>query len=302
MALTALVDAGDPVLILAPYWVSYPDLVTIAGGRPVVLPPVPEQQFVHPPADLVAAARQHGAKGVILNFPNNPSGAVPPPARMRELVLAAAGAGLWIISDEIYGTMLYDGIEFCSAGKVEEARGRTVIVNGGTKSHTLTGWRIGFLAGPEEIVAAAGRVQSQVLGNPCTISQQAALAMCDGDDTEEHRRRMTALDERRRYLVREINSIPGLSLAAPKGAFYALVDARAWCAQMGSDDVAIANRLLDEVHVAAVPGTAFAIPGFIRLSFAASMAELERATARIRSFAGAHVQGGEAAARRAPRG
>lgn len=285
MALLALVEDGDRVLIPAPMWVSYPDLVRVAGGTPVSIPPAPERGFVLDAATLCAMAKDHGAKGLILNYPNNPSGAVASPAQMEALLRAACDCGLWVLSDEIYGTLVYDGAEFRSAGAFPSARDRVLLVGGGTKSHTLTGWRIGFLAGPREIVAAAARVQSQVLGNPCTISQEAVLAMCTADDAEEQAARRAAFDRRRRWVVANIATIPGWTLApTPRGAFYALFDVRPLCAHLGLDDLGLARRLLEEAHVALVPGSAFAIPGYMRLSYAASDQQLASGGERIAAF------------------
>jgi aspartate aminotransferase len=285
MALAAIVEPRDPVLILAPYWVSYPALVQMADGVPTVVPPVPEQGFVHDAATLDAAIRRHRAKGLLLNFPNNPSGASPTRAQVQAIVDVCAQHGLWIVSDEIYATLLYDGATHCSPASLPGGHERTVVVNGFTKSHTLTGWRTSFLAGPRAVVDAACRIQSQVLGNPCTISQAAMLEACEQPLPDEQALRMRAFDERRRYLVDEINRIPGLSLAAPRGAFYALVDARAWCERRGMDDVALCERLLEQQLLATVPGSAFAIPGFVRLSYAAAMDQLRAAVARLRAFA-----------------
>lgn len=285
MALDAIVEPGDVVLILAPYWVSYPALVTMADGKPVVLPAVPDQGFVHDAATIEAAIQKHGAKGILLNFPNNPSGCVPTRAQLQAIVDVCKRHDLWIVSDEIYATLLYDDAVHISPAALPGGHERTVVVNGFTKSHTLTGWRTSFLAGPRAVVDACCRIQSQVLGNPCTISQAATLAACETALPEEQERRMRAFDERRRYLVAEINRIPGLKLTAPRGAFYALVDARAWCRERATDDVAICERLLEEHLLAAVPGSAFAIPGFVRLSYAAAMDQLRAAVVRLRAFA-----------------
>jgi len=286
MALDAVVEPGDAVLILAPYWVSYPALVTMADGKPVVLPPVPDQGFVHDAASVAAAIREHRAKGLLLNFPNNPSGAVPERAQVQALVDVCREHGVWILSDEIYATLLYDGARHVSPAALPGGRDRTIVVNGFTKSHTLTGWRTSFLAGPRAVVDACCRIQSQVLGNPCTISQAATLAACQQALPEEQERRMRAFDERRRYLVHEINRIPGLRLGTPRGAFYALVDAREVCARRGIDDVQLCEQLLEQHLLAAVPGSAFAIPGFVRLSYAASMDQLRAAVARLGAFVG----------------
>jgi aspartate aminotransferase len=284
MGLDAIVENGDRVLILAPYWVSYPALVQMAGGEPVILPPVPEQRFVHDTAEIDAAARAHQAKGMILNFPNNPSGAVPTRAEIEAIVDVARRRDMWIVSDEIYALLCYDGARHVSPAGVPGGRERTLVVAGFTKSHTLTGWRVGFLAGPKDVIAAAGRIQSQVLGNPCTISQEAALVACAEPPTREAELRLPAFDQRRQYLIRELNAIDGLSLLPPRGAFYALVDARPLCARLGADDVQLCERLLEQQLLAAVPGSAFGVPGFVRFSYAASMQDLETAVRRLHAF------------------
>jgi aspartate aminotransferase len=285
MALASVVEPGDAVLVLAPYWVSYPALVTMANGEPVVVDAVPERGFVHAPDALAAAAKKAGAKGIIVNFPNNPSGMVPSRQDVVGLVDVAQQLDLWILSDEIYATLLYDGAEHVSPAAVPGGRERTIVVNGFTKSHTLTGWRTSFLAAPKPIVDAAGRIQSQVLGNPCTISQAAMLAACNEPLPDLMAQRIRSFDERRRYLAQEINRIPGLALAAPRGAFYALVDARRICKERGIDDVILCQQLLERHHLALVPGSAFAIPGFVRASYAAAMPQLEKAVQRLRAYA-----------------
>lgn len=285
MALMAIVNAGDPVLVPAPYWVSYPDLIKIAGGNPITVPPVPEQDFIHTGEQILAAAKQHNAKGLILNFPGNPSGTVPTRQQLEQIADACAEANLWILSDEIYGQLIYDGLEHVSPASFPQVKPQTMVVNGATKSHSLTGWRVGFLAGPESVIAAASRLQSQVIGNPSTISQAAALEVCQGNHKDELQRRLRSFDERRHFMVEQVNNIPGLSLKPPKGAFYAMVDARQLCSLMAIDDVELSERLLTDALVAVVPGSAFGLAGFIRLSYAASMEELEKATERLRDFA-----------------
>lgn len=285
MALDAIVEPGQKVLILAPYWVSYPALVTMADGVPVIVPAAIDRGFVHDAATIDAAARQHKAAGIIVNYPNNPSGAVPSRADVQALVDVAKANDLWLLSDEIYATLLYDGAMHVSPAALPGGRERTIVVNGFTKSHTLTGWRTSFLAGPRPVIDAACRIQSQVLGNPCTISQAATLTACELPLPDEQTRRMSAFEERRRFLVTEINKIPGMRLTAPRGAFYALVDVRELGRKKGLDDVQICERLLDEHLLAAVPGSAFAIPGFLRLSYAAAMDLLQKAVVRLRAFA-----------------
>ncbi len=282
MALMALVNEGDRVLLPTPYWPSYPEMVKMVGGVPVDV--TPSDGLIPTREDLENAAREHDAKGVMINFPNNPSGAVPTGDQIEAMVDGADATGMWIMSDEIYARLVYDDNVHVSPASFEKGRDRTIVVNGGTKSHSMTGWRIGFLAGPKDVIAAAARLQSQAIGNPCSISQEAALEVCNEADDSEFERRKAAFDERRQFLHEAINAIPGLKLDRPQGAFYALVDAREACAARGIDDVALTEQLLVEALVAAVPGTAFAFPGFLRLSYAASMDDLEKAVDRIRGF------------------
>jgi aspartate aminotransferase len=284
MALDTIVEKGDRVLVLAPYWVSYPALVRMADGVPVIVPPVPEQDFVHTESQIAALAQQSGAKGMILNFPNNPSGAVPTRSQLEGIVGAAEKHGMWIVSDEIYAQIRYDQAPHVSPASLPGGRERTMVVTGFTKSHTLTGWRVGFLAGPKRVIDAAARIQSQVLGNACTISQEASLAACAEPPHEEIARRLPILDERRCFLVRQINTIRDLKLAMPNGTFYALIDARALCARLGIDDVRLCTQLLEQQLLATIPGSAFGAPGFVRLSYAAPMTDLEAAVMRLRAF------------------
>lgn len=284
MALDTLVEPGDRVLVLAPYWVSYPALVTMADGEPVIVPPAPQRGFVHDEATLARFADEHDAKGVIANFPNNPSGAVAGRDDVRALVDLCARRDMWIVSDEIYATLLYDDAKHVSPAAVPGGRDRTLVVNGFTKSHTLTGWRTSFLAGPAPVVGAAARIQSQVLGNPCTISQAAMLQACRDPMPAHTAERMRAFDERRRYLVDAVNQLPGLTLQPPRGAFYAMIDVRSICGARGLDDVAAARQLLERHHLALVPGSAFGAPGFLRASYAAAMESLEKAVLRLRTW------------------
>ncbi len=284
MSLQAIVEPGDRVLLLSPHWVSYPALVTLAGGEPVVLPPAVENGLIHTGDAIEQAAKESGAVGIVLNFPNNPSGAVPTAAQVGDMVAAAERAGLWILSDEIYATLLYDDATHTIPASLPGGRERSIVVNGFTKSHTLTGWRTSVLAASKPIVQACTRLQSQVLGNPCTISQAAMLEACRSPDPEEQARRMTSFDERRRFLVDEINRIEGLRLEAPRGAFYALVDARELCAARGIDDFVLCQKLLEDHLLAGVPGSAFAIPNFVRFSYAAAMDQLRKGVERLRAY------------------
>ena len=285
MALQSIVEPGDAVLLLAPYWVSYPAMVTLAGGTPVIIEADPSRGFVHDPATIEAAAKKHNAKGIIANFPNNPSGAVPSRADVTALVELCQRSDMWIISDEIYSTLLYDDAVHVSPASIAGGRERTVVVAGFTKSHTLTGWRTSFMAAPKDIISTAARLQSQVLGNPCTISQAAMLKACQLPLPEEHDRRMAAFTERRNFLVKELNQIDGVSLTTPRGSFYALIDIRPICKARGITDTDACTQLLDKHHLALIPGSAFGIAGFVRASYAADMETLNKAVERITAWA-----------------
>lgn len=287
MAMAAIVEPNDAILILAPYWVSYPALVTLAGGKPVIVPANPARNFVHTADAIEAAAEESNAKGIIINFPNNPSGATPDSSDLQALVDLCIRRDLWIVSDEIYSTLLYDDISHLSPAAFPGGRERTVVVNGFTKSHTLTGWRTSFMAAPKDIIDTAARLQSQVMGNPCTISQAAMLQACQQPLPDDHKVRMAAFTERRNYLVSAINKLPGISLATPRGAFYALIDIRPICEARRIDDAEACKQLLEQHHLALVPGGAFGIPGFIRSSFAADMDSLKKAVERLTAWANA---------------
>ena len=287
MAMAAIVEPNDAILILAPYWVSYPALVTLAGGKPVIVPANPARNFVHTADAIEAAAEESNAKGIIINFPNNPSGATTDSSDLQALVDLCIRRDLWIVSDEIYSTLLYDDISHLSPAAFPGGRERTVVVNGFTKSHTLTGWRTSFMAAPKDIIDTAARLQSQVMGNPCTISQAAMLQACQQPLPDDHKVRMAAFTERRNYLVSAINKLPGISLATPRGAFYALIDIRPICEARRIDDAEACKQLLEQHHLALVPGGAFGIPGFIRSSFAADMDSLKKAVERLTAWANA---------------
>jgi aspartate/methionine/tyrosine aminotransferase len=204
---------------------------------------------------------------------------------MQAIVDTARQLDLWLVSDEIYASLLYDGAVHVSPAALPGGRERTVVVSGFTKSHTMTGWRTSFLAGPQPVIDACSRIQSQVLGNACTISQAAMLAACEVPMPEDQAERRRAFGERRAFLLEALADVPGLSLQPPRGAFYAFVDARALGRTRGVDDVDMAQQLLEQQRLAVVPGSAFAAPGFLRLSYAVSLDQLRSAVERLRAYA-----------------
>lgn len=284
VALMAAMEVGDAVVVPAPFWVSYPDIIRLAGGEPHILAAVPEQGFVHRKEQLLQAVRDCQARGLIFNSPNNPSGAVHTRQQVRDLVEVAEYEDLWIISDEIYGRLLYDGAEHVSPAHFPEGRRRTFLVNGPSKTYAMTGWRLGFLAGPEEYIQAAYRIQSQITGNTCTPGQWAATEAFANDHTPALQKMLTAFDARRRLALDLLAAIPRLRPTRPSGAFYIVVDVRPILKERGIDDVQMAERLLEDVKLALVPGAPFALPGFIRISYAASEATIREGIRRLAAW------------------
>lgn len=284
----AVVDPGDEVVIPAPYWVSYPDIVLLADGKPVFVPAGIEQGFKITPAQLEAALTPR-TKLVVLNSPSNPTGAV-----YSRDELAALGAVLekhprvLIASDDMYEHIRLSDAPFVNIlNACPQLAERTLVLNGVSKAYAMTGWRIGYAAGPEKIITAMTNVQSQSTSNPTSISQVAAEAALNGDQ-ECIRPMVDAFRERHAFVVERLNRIPGVRCLPAGGAFYAFPDVREAIDRLhrqgvltSADDIALSNHLLERGGVAVVPGSAFGMEGYIRLSFATSMQNLEKALARI---------------------
>ena len=283
-----LFEAGDEVVIPTPGWVSYPDLVLLSGATPVHAPTYKEDGYVLRP-DVLRKALTPRTRGVIINSPSNPTGMV----YSRENLIALAGviaeADLWVVSDDIYEKLVYDGTPFVNlAMAVPELKDRVAMAHGVSKTYSMTGWRIGFLAGPEPLAKAAAKIQSQMTSNPNSVAQKAALAALKGP--QECVAEMRATFDKRRCLVLELlGKIPGVACPEPKGAFYVFPD---FSAHMGrtlggrlvndSDD--LASVLLKECRVATVPGAGFGAPRSIRLSYAAHEDELRKGLSRMAEF------------------
>ncbi len=281
-----LLDPGDEAIIPAPYWVSYPDMVLLAGGNPVVVETDEANGFKLTPEQLDEALSDK-TKIVVINSPSNPTGA----AYTREELEALANVILkypnaHVISDEIYEKIVYDGYTFTSIANCgEEIFKRTIIIHGVSKTYAMTGWRIGFTAGDAAIIKAVSMLQSQSTSNPTSIAQKAAVAALRGpqgpvDDM------VRAFQERRDFTISRLNAMEGVSCLTPHGAFYAFPNINAYMGK-GYKDYKItsgydlAAYLLDEVNVAAVPGDAFGKAGYLRLSFATSMDEIKKGLDRI---------------------
>ena len=277
-ALHAICNPGDHVLIVAPYWVSYPAMVRLAGAEPVIIETSSDDGFKLTP-DRLAAYLGPTVACVILNSPCNPTGTMYTREELVALAAVLAEYDCYIISDEIYEKLTYT-CSHVSIGSIETIAERTITVNGCSKAYAMTGWRIGFMTGPEHVITQAAKVQSQDTSNPTSIAQYAALAAldCAGDDVVLMRNQFA---ERRALLLAQVNQLPLVHAHPPDGAFYVWLDVRPLCRKAQMDSMALASYLLEQYHVATIPGDAFGMNGYLRLSFATSADELERAIERF---------------------
>ncbi len=280
-ALLVLCNPGDEVLVPSPFWVSYTEQIRLAGGVPVTVPTDPAEGFACHAADLEARCTP-ATRGLMLNSPNNPTGAVYGLADLREIAELARRRGLWVISDEIYEAMVYDGAEHHSiAGLCPE---RTVVVNGLSKAYAMTGWRVGYAAGDPAVIRAMVALQSQTTSNISSVSQKAAVAALDGP----HAPVQAMVEEfaaRRGYVLERLSTMPNIVCPAPQGAFYVFPDVSAILGGRAAADAAqLAGRVLDEAGLAIVPGTAFGVRGHLRISYAASRATLTEGMNRLEGF------------------
>jgi len=284
----ATINPGDEVIITAPYWVSYPDIVLIAEGKPVIVQAGIEQGFQMTPAQLAAAITPK-TRMVVINSPSNPSGAVYSLADLQALgEVLRQHPDILIATDDMYEHIaLVDGKFVNILDACPDLKPRTMVLNGVSKAYAMTGWRIGYAAGPENIITAMENVQSQSTSNPTSISQVAAEAALNGDQ-DCITPMVKAFRERHEYVVSELNKIPGLKCLKAGGAFYAFPDARQAIATLHAKgtikeatDLAFSEYLLVQGGVAVVPGSAFGSEGYIRLSFATSMENLQKALTRI---------------------
>ena len=283
-AFQALVSAGDEVLIPAPYWVSYEAQVQLAGGVPVIVPTGEADGFKLDPHTLKRHVNAR-ARLLVLNTPCNPTGVVYSSDELRDLGHVLRDSEIGVVSDEIYQRISYDGPSPSFAASVPELAGRTILINGASKSYSMTGWRIGFAAGPLEAIRAMNAVQSHSTSNASSISQYAALEAYRGPQTEVDRM-CAAFKERRNAIVSLLNEIPGVRCPMPAGAFYAFPNVQGvlagWHGSPPLESSAdLAAYLLEQAYVATVPGEAFGAPGYLRLSYACSMPEIREGVGRI---------------------
>ena len=285
-----ILDPGDEVIIPEPFWVSYPELVQIAGGVPVMVHGHEENDFLVSADDMKPYITPR-TKAIILNSPNNPNGCVWPREMLEDIARLAVENQLFVISDEIYEKLVYDGEKHVSIASLgEEIKAQTFVVNGFSKAYAMTGWRLGYCAGPTNVMKAVGALQSHATSNPNSIAQYAGyVALSGGDDIIAAM--VAEFDRRRKHIVSRINSIPGLSCRMPKGAFYVMMNISELIGAAQGDKVIrsstdFAELLLENAKVAVVPGLGFGSDMHVRLSYATSMENIDRGLDRIAQFVG----------------
>jgi aspartate aminotransferase len=273
-AFAALVEVGDEVLVPAPYWTTYPEAIKLAGGVPVPVLGDVSHDFKITPEQLEAAVTERTSVLLFVS-PSNPTGTVYTSEETAAIAQWAADHDLWVLTDEIYQNLTYDGVQATSiASAVPGAEQRTVLVNGVAKSYAMTGWRVGWLAGPQQVVKAVSNLQSHLTSNVSNVSQVAATAALTGPQDAVAAMR-AAFDVRRRTMVTELGKIPGVQVPVPHGAFYVYPDVtgllgRTWAGRTPQTTLELADLLLDELNVAVVPGEAFGVGGTLRLSYSLS--------------------------------
>jgi len=281
----ALLDPGDEVLLVAPYWTTYPEVIQLAGGVPVPVLTDETSGYLVTVEQLEAARTEH-TKVLLFVSPSNPSGAVYPPEQVAAVGRWAAERGLWVVTDEIYEHLVYDGRQNVSIAAVTPELGdRVVVVNGVAKTYAMTGWRVGWLIGPADLVRAATNLQSHATSNVANVSQAAAVAALTGDLSAVATMR-AAFDRRRRTMVRMLSEIDGVRCPEPGGAFYAYPQVKGLLGRplrgrTATDTVELAELILEEAEVAVVPGEAFGTPGYLRLSYALGDDDLAEGVGRI---------------------
>ncbi len=284
-AFMATINKGDEVIIPAPYWVSYPDIVLLAGGKPKIIKCDEKNNFKLTPEKLTKAVSKK-TKWIIINSPSNPTGS----GYTKDEIIALSKIlikykNLYILSDDIYEHITYDGFEFFTIAQIEKLKSRTLTMNGVSKSYSMTGWRIGYAAGPKEIIKAMAKIQSQSTSNPTSISQAAAVEALNG--TQEFISvRSNSFKERRNFVVDSLNSIKGISCLSPEGAFYVFPNCKKLLNKKTKlkNDKDFVEKLLEKAEVAVVQGSAFGLDGYFRISYATSMENLKKAMQRIKTF------------------
>lgn len=282
----ALFEPGDEVIIPAPYWVSYPDIVVLAGGTPVIVDTLEKDGFKMKPEQLQAAITER-TKAVVINSPSNPTGAAYSPEELKALAAVLLDKEIFVICDDIYEKIIYANFPFENIATAEpRIKDRTIVVNGVSKAYAMTGWRIGYAAGPEQLIAAIIKIQSQNTSNPASISQKAAVEALNGGQGVVEKM-VSEFRQRRDVIVTLLNEIDGVKCLSPEGAFYVFpnvsgIYGRSFQGKKITDSTELINYLLDEANVATVPGAAFGNDNHIRLSYATSLKNIEEGLKRIK--------------------
>jgi aspartate aminotransferase len=289
-AFATLLDPGDEVLLPAPYWTTYPEAIKLAGGVPVPVE-TDESTGYLASVEQLEAARTERTKVLLFCSPSNPTGAVYPTGQVEAIGRWALDAGIWVLTDEIYEHLVYDGVTAASMPVVvPDLAERCIVVNGVAKTYAMTGWRVGWLIGPDDVVKAATNLQSHATSNVSNVAQAAAVAALRGDlSAVEHMRE--AFDRRRRTMVRMLQEIPGVECPEPLGAFYCFPSVRNLVGKTirgrtPQSSTELAELLLDEAEVAVVPGEAFGAPGYFRLSYALGDEDLAEGVGRLQKLLG----------------
>ena len=281
----ATLNKGDEVIIPAPFWVSYPDMVLLAGGKPKIVK-CTEQEGFKLTAKKLKKAITKKTKWVIFNSPSNPTGAGYTKKEIQDLAkILIRNKKVHILSDDIYEHIKYDNFKFFTIAQISKLKDRTLTMNGVSKSYAMTGWRIGYAAGPKDIIKAIGKIQSQSTSNPSSISQAAAVEALNGNQGFI-KKRSKAFKERRDFVVKSLNNIKGINCLTPNGAFYVFPSCKGLLNKKTKlkTDSEFVQKLLENSNVAAVQGSAFGLDGYFRISYATSMQNLKRAMKRIKTF------------------
>ncbi len=288
-AMMATLNDGDEVIIPAPYWVSYPDIVLLAGGKPIVMECDEKQGFKINPLDLEKFITPK-TKWIILNSPSNPTGACYSEKDIKAIAsVLEKHKHIYILSDDIYEHVTYEGFKFFTIAQIESLKDRVLTMNGVSKAYSMTGWRIGYAAGPKDIVKAIAKIQSQSTTNPSSISQAASVEALSG--TQDFiKKRADSFQERRDFVVKALNDIDGINCLNPDGAFYVFPSCKGLMGKKDSSgkeiksDTDFVQSLLENSGVAVVQGSAFGLEGFFRISYATSLENLKKALEKISSF------------------
>ena len=284
-AFMATLNKGDEVIIPAPFWVSYPDMVLLAGGKPKIVKCTEQEGFKLTPSKLKKVITKK-TKWLILNSPSNPTGAGYTKKEIEELAkVLIKNKKVHILSDDIYEHIKYDNFNFYTIAQNSRLKDRTLTMNGVSKSYAMTGWRIGYAAGPKDIIKAIGKIQSQSTSNPSSISQAAAVEALNGNQGFIQKR-SKAFKERRDFVVKSLNNIKGITCLTPNGAFYVFPSCKGFLNKKTKlkTDTDFVQKLLEKSNVAVVQGSAFGLDGYFRISYATSMQNLKKAMERIKSF------------------